>query len=101
MDQLEQLKAKYNSVLEFIKQSGVHLTHLHVQDNKLFIQGTAPSEQIKNEAWNRVKAVDSTYRDLTCDLTVDSSFTSTSSGAGRGRVGECIHEWSYIHGTAG
>jgi pentose-5-phosphate-3-epimerase len=73
MDQLEQLKAKYNSVLEFIKQSGVHLTHLHVQDNKLFIQGTAPSEQIKNEAWNRVKAVDSTYRDLTCDLTVDSS----------------------------
>src|SRR4051794_14006500 len=73
MDQLEQLKAKYNSVLEFIKQSGVHLTHLHVQDNKLFIQGTAPSEQIKNEAWNRVKAVDSTYRDLTRDLAVDSS----------------------------
>jgi pentose-5-phosphate-3-epimerase len=73
MDQLEQLKAKYNSVLEFIKQSGVHLTHLHVQDNKLFIQGSAPSEQIKDEVWNRIKAIDSTYGDLTCDLTVDSS----------------------------
>jgi LysM repeat protein len=73
MDRLEQLKAKYNSVLEFIKQSGVHLTHLHVQDNKLLIQGSAPSEQIKDEVWNRIKAIDSTYGDLTCDLTVDSS----------------------------
>lgn len=73
MDQLEQLKTKYNSVLEFIKQSGVRLTHLHVQDNKLFIQGAAPSEQIKNDVWNRIKAVDSTYSDLTCDLTVDAS----------------------------
>jgi cell envelope opacity-associated protein A len=73
MDQLEQLKAKYNSVLEFIKQSGVHLIHLHVQNNKLLIQGAAPSEQIKNEVWNRIKAVDSAYGDLTCDLTVDSS----------------------------
>jgi cell envelope opacity-associated protein A len=73
MDQLEQLKNKYNSVLEFIKQSGVRLTHLHVQDNKLLIQGAAPSEEIKNQVWNRIKAVDSTYSDLTCDLTVDSS----------------------------
>jgi hypothetical protein len=73
MDQLEQLKNKYNSVLEFIKQNGVHLTHLHMQDNKLFIQGAAPSEQIKNQVWNKIKAVDPTYSDLTCDLSVDSS----------------------------
>jgi LysM repeat protein len=73
MDQLEQLKNKYNSVLEFIKQNGVRLSHLHVQDNKLFIQGAAPSEEIKNQVWSRIKAVDSTYSDLTCDLTVDSS----------------------------
>jgi LysM repeat protein len=75
MDQLEQLKNKYNSVLEFIKQSGVRLTHLHVQDNKLVIQGAAPSEEIKNQVWNRIKAVDSAYSDLTCDLTVDPSLT--------------------------
>ncbi len=73
MDQLEELKSKYNSVLELIKQKGVHLTHLHVQQNKLFIQGTAPSETIKNDIWNQIKAVDSSYSDLTCDLTIDSS----------------------------
>jgi cell envelope opacity-associated protein A len=73
MDQLEQLKNKYNSVLELIKQKGVRLTHVHLQDNKLFIQGAAPSEDIKNQVWNQVKAVDSSYRDITCDLTVDPS----------------------------
>jgi LysM repeat protein len=94
MDQLEQLKNKYNSVLEFIKQSGVHLTHLHVQDNKLVIQGAAPSEEIKNQVWNRIKAVDSSYHDLTCDLTIDASLpqpqaaqaaaaSANASGSGR------------------
>jgi LysM repeat protein len=77
MDQLEQLKNKYKSVLEFIKQSGVRLTHLHVQDNKLFVQGAAPSEQVNNEVWNHIKAVDSTYTDLSCDLTVDPSLAQS------------------------
>jgi LysM repeat protein len=81
MDQLEQLKNKYKSVLEFINQSGVHLTHLHVQDNKLFVQGAAPSEQVKNEVWNHIKAIDSTYSDLSCDLTVDPSLDQTAQAA--------------------
>ncbi|HEX4748312.1 MAG TPA: LysM peptidoglycan-binding domain-containing protein [Bryobacteraceae bacterium] len=73
MAQLEDLKNKYNSVLDTIQREGVRLTHLHVQDNKLFIQGAAPSEQIKNDVWNQIKAVDPTYHDLTCDLSVDTS----------------------------
>ena len=73
MAQLEDLKSKYNSVLDTIQREGVRLTHLHVQDNKLFIQGAAPSEQIKNDVWNQIKAVDPTYHDLTCDLSVDTS----------------------------
>ncbi len=73
MDQLEQLKNKYKSVLDLISQKGVRLTHLHVQNNKLFLQGAAPSEDIKNQVWNQIKAVDPSYSDLTCDLTVDSS----------------------------
>lgn len=73
MDRLEELKSKYSAALQTIEQEGVHLTHLHVQDNKLFIQGAAPSEQIKDDVWNKIKAVDPSYSDLTCDLTVDSS----------------------------
>jgi hypothetical protein len=78
---LDQLKQKYQSVLNFIQQSGVRLTHLHVQDNKLFIQGEAPSDQIKNQVWDRIKSVDPSYSDLTCDLTVNPSLASTQSQA--------------------
>jgi LysM repeat protein len=73
MDRLEELKNKYKSVLDLISQKGVRLSHLHVQDNKLFMQGAAPSEQIKNDIWNQIKSVDSSYGDLTCDLKVDPS----------------------------
>ena len=73
MAQLDDLKNKYKAALDTIQSEGVRLTHLHVQDNKLFMQGAAPSEQIKNDVWNQIKAIDPTYRDLTCDLTVDTS----------------------------
>lgn len=73
MERLDELKQKYKSALDTIQSEGVHLTHLHVQDNKLFIQGAAPSEDTKNDVWNQIKAVDSSYSDLTCDLTIDSS----------------------------
>jgi len=73
MDRLEELKAKYHAALETIQRRGVRLTHMHVQNNKLFLQGSAPSEEIKNEVWNEIKAADNSYSDLTCDLNVDSS----------------------------
>ena len=73
MERIDELKSKYHAALDSIKQHGVVLAHLHVQDNKLFIQGAAPSEEIKNEVWNQIKAADSTFSDLTCDLTVDTS----------------------------
>lgn len=73
MDRLEELKTKYQAALNTIQQQRVRLTHLHVQDNKLFIQGSAPSQEAKNEVWNQIKAIDPSYTDLTCDLTVDPS----------------------------
>ncbi len=89
MDRLEELKNKYKGALDTIQREGVRLTHLHVQDNKLFIQGAAPSENIKNDVWNQIKAADSSYSDLTCDITVDSSLpqpqqaqAATASGGG-------------------
>ena len=92
MDRLEELKNKYQAALQTIKQRGVVLSHLHVQDNKLFIQGSAPSEEIKNEVWNQIKAADPQYSDLTCDLKVDSSLpqpqaAAAAAGASGGSTG--------------
>jgi hypothetical protein len=88
----EQLKQKYQSVLSLIQQSGVRLSHLHVQDDKLFMQGEAPSDEAKNRVWDEIKRIDPTYSDLTCDLTVNAALaqgaqqaaqqTGASAGAG-------------------
>jgi Uncharacterized protein containing LysM domain len=71
MDRFETLKLKYQSVLNLIKQKGVRLSNLHLENDKLFVKGAAPSQEIKNEIWNQIKLVDATYSDLTCDLVVD------------------------------
>jgi LysM repeat protein len=85
MADLEQLKAKYASVLEKIKEEGVVLAHCHVQDDKLFLQGAAPNEDAKNAVWNQIKAVDASYSDLTCDLSVDSSLPQPAPAAPAGQ----------------
>jgi len=87
MDRLEELKNKYRSALETIQREGVQLTHLHVQDNKLFIQGAAPSEDVKNNVWNQIKAADASYSDLVCDLTVNSDLASQKTQAAAASAG--------------
>jgi nucleoid-associated protein YgaU len=71
--ELEQMKQKYASALEAVQKNNVRLDHLHVQDEKLFMQGAAPNEACKNRVWDAIKAVDAAYEDLTCDLSIDAS----------------------------
>ncbi len=80
-DQLETLKSKYQSVLNTISQKGVQLHHVNMEGSKLYIQGVAPSEEIKNEVWNQIKLVDSTFSDLTADISVSPEAAHTSSAA--------------------
>jgi|SRR5579871_1533472 len=71
-DQLEQMKQKYASVMTTIQQQQVQLSHVHIQDNKLFIQGMAPSDQAKNRVWDQIKLVNPNWaQELTADISVD------------------------------
>jgi hypothetical protein len=79
MDRLEELKTKYQSALEVMSQQGVQLSQVALRDNKLFVQGTASSEDAKNAVWNQIKAVDSSYSDLTCDIKVGASDSTAGS----------------------
>jgi LysM repeat protein len=91
MDRLEELKNKYQAALQTIKQKGVVLSHMHVQDNKLFLQGAAPNEDAKNAVWNQIKAIDASLSDISCDLTVDPSLpqpqAAAAAAAGAGSSG--------------
>jgi nucleoid-associated protein YgaU len=64
------LKHKYQPVLQTIEHEGVQLRNLHVQDEKLFIRGTAPSEAAKNKVWDEIKRIDAGLSDITADISV-------------------------------
>jgi nucleoid-associated protein YgaU len=81
----DELKSKYQTVLNEIQQQQVQLQNLHVQDNKLFIRGVAPSEDAKNKVWDQIKLVDQNYdNDLTTEISVDQS-RSMGAAAGGGQ----------------
>jgi len=73
MATVEQLKAKYQSVIDLAKSRGVNLTHVHLANDKLVIQGAAPNQAIKNEVWEQIKKVDAAYADLSADITIDAT----------------------------
>lgn len=71
MEQFDQLKLKYQSVINLAKAKGVSLSHVHMEGGKLLIKGRAPSQDVKNDVWNQIKLVDAAFADLTCDLAID------------------------------
>lgn len=73
MANLDALKAKYQSVIDLGKTRGVSWKNVHVENDKLLLRGSAPTNAIKNEVWDKIKQVDAAYADLTADLSVDSS----------------------------
>jgi LysM repeat protein len=70
---LDQLKLKYQSVLNLMDTLGVQLQNLHVQDNKLVIRGQAKTKDDVNKVWNQIKLVEKNYK---LDLMVDLTFLS-------------------------
>jgi len=79
-----QLKQKYQTVLNTIEQQNVRLQNLHVEGDKLFIKGVAPSDQAKNVVWDQIKLVDKNYNDLTADITVEQQRATAVGGAQAG-----------------
>ena len=68
-DRFEQLKMKYQSVLNFIQsQPGVQLQNVNMEGDKLLIRAAAPSPDVKNKIWDQIKLVDPNYSDLTADI---------------------------------
>ena len=68
----DELKKKYETVLTTADRQHVQFQHLHVQEDELYIKGTAPSEEAKNKFWDQVKLASPNQDDITADITVDS-----------------------------
>src|SRR5262245_23414745 len=80
-----ELKQRYQTVLTTADTERIQFQNLHVQDNKLFIRGIAPSDAAKNKFWDQVKLVNPNADDITADISVDSSRAmGAAAGGGQG-----------------
>ena len=75
MASLDQLKAKYQGVIDLGKARGVSWKNVHVEGEKLLLRGAAPDQAVKNEVWTAIKGIDAAYADLTADISIDPSLT--------------------------
>ena|SRR5215468_4904067 len=82
MDKFEQLKAKYQSVLNFIQTQNVQLQNVNMEGDKLFIRASAPSQDAKNRVWDQIKLVDPNYSDLIADIEAPEAAAAAAAAGG-------------------
>jgi nucleoid-associated protein YgaU len=81
-DRFEQLKLKYQSVLNFIQSQGVQLQNLNMEGDKLLIRASAPSADLKNRVWDQIKLVDPNFSDLIADIQAPAAAAAAAAAAG-------------------
>jgi len=68
----QDLKNKYQPVADFMSRTGFQIEHFHVENNKVVLTATAPTDYLKDRAWDEIKKVDTNYSDLQHNITVGS-----------------------------
>ena len=81
-DRFEQLKMKYQSVLNFIQSQGVQLQNVNMEGDRLLIRASAPSADLKNRVWDQIKLVDPSASDLIADIQAPSAAAAAAASAG-------------------
>jgi nucleoid-associated protein YgaU len=69
----QDLKNKYQPVADFMSRNGFQIQHFHVENGKVVLTASAPTEFLKNRAWDEIKKVDPSFADLQHDITVGSA----------------------------
>lgn len=73
------IKEKYTELINLANSSGVKNLQVREQGNVLYIDGVAPSEDIKKKLWDTYNRIDPDYRaaDLVMNINVPQSSTTT------------------------
>ena len=74
------LRAKYQQLIDAANQSGVTNLEVREQNNVLYIDGNAPSEDVKKSLWDLYNKIDPDYRagDLVLNVNVFGSSNATA-----------------------
>src|SRR4029078_7766435 len=81
MASFEELKKKYQSVLDVVQQQNVQMKNLHFEGNKLVMKGMAPSVQAANRVWNEIKRINPNLDDITADFPVDPNLAKSAASS--------------------
>ena len=73
MATLDQLKQKYQSVLDTIASEGAQLMNVNMDGEQLYVKAVANSEASKDRIWDAIKKVDPTFADLKHDIEVNAT----------------------------
>jgi nucleoid-associated protein YgaU len=74
------LRAKYQQLIDTATKSGVTNLQVREQGNVLYIDGNAPSEEVKKSLWDVYNKIDPDYRagDLVLNINVFGSSANTA-----------------------
>ena len=68
----QELKDKYQPVADFMSRNGFQIQHFHVENGKVVLTAIAPTEHLKNQAWDEIKKIDPNFTDLQHNISVGS-----------------------------
>ena len=68
----QELKNKYQPVADFMSAHSFQIAHFHVENGKIVLAATAPTDYLKECAWDEIKKIDPSYADLQHEITVGS-----------------------------
>src|SRR5262245_57944714 len=94
MAAFDDLKAKYQSVLDVVQKQQIRMANLHMQDGKLFMKGTAPSQQAANAVWDAIKRINPKLDDIVADFPIDTSMQSGSMRTYKVKPGDTLSKIS-------
>jgi nucleoid-associated protein YgaU len=83
-DQLDQLKQKYQPVIDAIQRQGGQLQNVNMDGSQLYLKATMNSEADKNKIWDAIKQVDPNFKDLKHDIEVKAGSQSQPAAASGG-----------------
>jgi LysM repeat protein len=74
----EELRNKYQAVLNLADQQQLQFRNLHVEDDKLVIRAVAPSQDAANRIWDQIKLINPNLDDVTADISVSQSVAQSA-----------------------
>lgn len=91
MADLDALKAKYQSVLDLAAEVGMAISHVHIQDEKLYISGNVASDHAKSAIWDAAKRINPATDDVWPDINIGSTTYTVQAGDTLSKIAKQVY----------